>query len=742
MAKKRITAYFMHEAERDKGLATLTGDVEVTESFLLAEADDADIRELREKGLIVRELDEPRARQSLQPRGRVAIFSGPAFAEVGLEDPEPSPLDSTKPTYYTVALNGPLLQSWRDQLRSLGAEVVRALGDDRYTLRATPETISKVSELKFVRQTPRLYRNRDAGPAMAAPSAVAPLPPTTAAPKAQTYEVLVQRADEALKVVEWLEQQTGVIVLGHQRAKIRFQAAPDSVVPTRVRALPEVALLHPWVPPKLHNDRARALIGLDDSNPSPLPWSGNGELVGVADSGLDEQHADFAGRIRQSVALGRPGDASDLHGHGTHVAGSVAARGSYPGTAPDAELYFQSIMDGEGELGGLPWDLRDLFEPAFQAGVRIHNNSWGAATSSEYTVNSIEVDEYVYEHPDFLPVISAGNEGSANSPFNAPPGFVDWLSIGSPASCKNALTVGASRSDRTSGGYSGLTFRDAWPNDFPDSPIGDETISGDPESLAAFSSRGPCTDRRIKPDVVAPGTNIVSSRASTAPLRSFWGPVPNDREHAYMGGTSMATPITTGCVAITRQYYRDEHGRQASAALLKATVINGAQWLTGGDATADHARHPNFHQGFGRIDMRRSLPLPGDPRRLLFVDSWQDGSLQLSRTGERYRWEFDLAGGGELRLCLVWTDPPGRALQNNLNLFLETPTGVKAHGNEQLPLGITPVDTENNVEVIRLDNPAPGTYLIQVSADNLISELPQAFALVIVGEIPGVLRPR
>ena len=167
------------------------------------------------------------------------------------------------------------------------------------------------------------------------------------------------------------------------------------------------------------------------------------------------------------------GDHSDPDGHGTHVAGSVAGDGSassggIKGMAPAAGIFFQSILDANGKLGGLPWELNDLFDEAYQSGVRIHNNSWGSSTASRYMFTSIEVDEFVAAHRDMTIVIAAGNEGTAKQPFSAQPGFVDWLSIGSPATAKNAVTVGACQTDRTSGGCATMTWGTTWPVGLPD----------------------------------------------------------------------------------------------------------------------------------------------------------------------------------------------------------------------------------------------------------------------------------
>ena len=86
--------------------------------------------------------------------------------------------------------------------------------------------------------------------------------------------------------------------------------------------------------------------------------------------------------------------------------------------------------------------------------VRVSPNGSVISTTIEDPEGPGPVDQFVYDNPDFLVVIAAGNEGSCQPGLSAPGGFVDYPSLGSPASAKNGLTVGASRSSRTTGGLS------------------------------------------------------------------------------------------------------------------------------------------------------------------------------------------------------------------------------------------------------------------------------------------------
>jgi hypothetical protein len=201
----------------------------------------------------------------------------------------------------------------------------------------------------------------------------------------------------------------------------------------------------------------------------------------------------------------------------------------------------------------------------------------------------------------------------------------------------------------------------------------------------------------------------------------------------------MAAPLVSGCAALVREYYRTQRGHMPSAALLKATLLNGGRSLTAADALADHGDLPNYHQGFGFLYMPWVLPNPSVSFELQFLDTWQTPAQQLPDSGSRIRIQFSVSGGAWLRICLVWTDLPARALQNNLDLFVQhLPSRQKWMGNGNLPGSLKIPDPENNVEVVRLDNPLPGEYLVQITATNLLAG-PQDYALVVAGQLQGGL---
>uniref|UniRef100_A0AAU2JJD0 S8 family serine peptidase n=1 Tax=Streptomyces sp. NBC_00049 TaxID=2903617 RepID=A0AAU2JJD0_9ACTN len=753
----RVIAYYMHEAERDEAARQLA-NASVTESFVIGDIDAAGVSSLEAAGLTVDRLDPaPRAESAAMARRRTA-GAEPRSEET--PESEEAPLEPGVAAPWVLQLGEPLLEPHRTAIEDQGVTLERALSTTTrpesvsgkaYLVNATPEQADDLVNLPFVvsverfgtrlAEPVRMRGERPRGGPVRGGGGESP----DRAPGTRKWDLRLTDAQARAGVLELLAQHAGpgeLVVMAEAGHRIRIDLAEGSALEDRIPQFTGVLEMAEYVPPKFLNDVALGLLGVTSQGgvDGAVPFKGKGQIVGVADTGLDRTHPDFAGRIVDAVALGRPGDSSDPHGHGTHVAGSVlgsgaASQGTFRGAAPEAKLYFQSVMDAGGGLGGLPLLLADLFEQAYEEGVRIHNNSWGSETFSAYAVNSDEVDAYVQQRRDMLVVIAAGNEGTAKQRLHSSPGFVDWASIGSPGSCKNGLTVGAGRSSRTSGGHSRLKWSD-WNGMFPDDPLAAQHISGDPEGLAGFSSRGPCDDWRVKPDVVAPGTDILSTRSALAPEESFWGLHANGR-YAFMGGTSMATPLVSGCAALVREYYVEERSASPSAALLKATLINGTRRLTGADSLA---RHPHYHQGFGAIDMRASLPGPGNPDLVLeFADTWETPARQLMATGDRIRFSVEAAAGLPLRLCMAYTDLPGRSLQNDLSMIVQAPDGTKHAGNAGLPDQLLATDSTNNVEIVRLAEPETGKYLIHIFARNLLKG-PQDYALVVTGRLTSPLK--
>jgi serine protease AprX len=434
---------------------------------------------------------------------------------------------------------------------------------------------------------------------------------------------------------------------------------------------------------KLANDQA-GVITKTNTAQSVYGLSGAGQIVAVADTGLDTgkndttMHESFRGKINAIYSWGRTGNASDPNGHGTHVAGSVLGNASFKGMAPSANLVFQSIMDANGGLGGLPTDLKTLFSQAWNAGARIHTNSWGAPVNGAYTTDSQAVDQYVYQN-DMTILFAAGNEG----PYAR--------TISSPGSAKNAITVGASENNRpTFGSYA-------------------DNIN----QIAEFSSRGPTKDGRVKPDIVAPGTYILSSRSSLAPDSSFWANY--NSKYAYMGGTSMATPLTAGNVALLKEHFLKNKGIDAKPSLIKAALVAGATNL--GTTTGN--------QGWGRVNVEKSINV-----------AYVNESKALT-TGTKATYTFSATSSRPLKFTLAWTDYPGSpsatySLVNDLDFVVKSPSGKVYVGNDTTSPYNDNWDGVNNVESVTIAVPENGTYTIEVQAYNVANGGTQDFSLALI----------
>jgi serine protease AprX len=659
---------------------------------------------------------------------------------------------------FIVQLSGPVLPAWKQALVDAGAQLGDYVPDYAFLAYLTTEVKAAVEALPFVRWV---------GPYQPAYRLAADAVATN---DTRSYRVLLQPWADAAAAGQALA------ALASPAAQLRafdggFMADLGGSQIAQVARLPGVLWVEPLHLQRLYND-----VGGQDIMGGGTAWTngynGSGMTIAVADTGLDTGdsasiHQDFAGRVTHlsswpvvyasyssSCTITNPGandTASDKEsGHGSHVTGSVAGSGArssgqIKGLAYASSITFQAVEQyttwqvpnsscpNGYYLSGIPDDLRTLLTEAYNWSARTHNNSWGGGSYGVYDIQASQFDDFIHTHPDFLAMTAAGNDGTdANGD-----GYVDENSISSPATAKNVLTIGASENERATGGYNPggacSTWYGCWGSDYPTNPTRDDALSNSRQHMAAFSSRGPMADGRIKPDVVAPGTNILSVKSSRA-SESGWGPY-NDY-YMYMGGTSMASPLSTGAATLVREFYVEHEGQASpSAALIKATLINTAVDIAGYGNTSHEAGLPipNNHEGWGRINVGAATTAGR-----AFVDQTTGVN-----TGATLTYNYNNTSSARpFKVSLVWSDHPaaalaGTTLVNNLNLRVTAPNGAVYLGNV-FSGGWSQTggsaDTKNNVENVYVPSPAVGTWTVQVVGAN-VPQGPQPFALVVDGTL-------
>ncbi|MFI6094860.1 S8 family serine peptidase [Lentzea sp. NPDC051213] len=290
---------------------------------------------------------------------------------------------------------------------------------------------------------------------------------------------------------------------------------------------------------------------LDKSVPqigAPAAWqagyTGKNTKVAVLDTGIEPTHPDLADAVIEARDFtGSASGTVDRHGHGTHVASIVTGDDNpYMGVAPDTGLLIGKVLGDRGSgtesgiIAGMEW--------AAASGAQVINMSLGSAAPSDGTdPMSLAVNRITAE-TGALFVIASGNNGSTP---------------GSPAAAEAALTVGAV--DRN-------------------------------DALADFSSRGPrFRDNGIKPDITAPGVEIVAALAKDSVIGGVLPPVGED--HVALSGTSMATPHVAGAAAILAGQHPDWKAPQLKAALMSGAKPNPALSV--------------FEQGAGRVDVAKAV---------------------------------------------------------------------------------------------------------------------------------------
>ncbi len=791
----KVATIILSKPEQEKIKGKVARILEPYDSFVLVEGSEEQIAALQREGFKVIVRDDINTIRI----GEVTINTQEArYNEQGAILPHaayPHTKDpGSDPHHYIVQFIGPVKEEWKQEIRKRGGLLRDPLPSDAYIVEMDGRSRNEVIKLPFVRwvghydpacrlSSRLLQEVEESVRARSEPSAETKLgetrgwslPPFSRRAPAvpNTFSVSFhssQNLNDALPKIRAL----GATIAAASAAGTMLTVSFPEDTPQLVDKLRQLANIHGVRTieairvRRLHNNIAtRLMAGLPESVDLNLPLTGEGQIIAVADSGLDTGdrntiHQDFHGRIVDikswpiSPAFndyiknpgGDDGPADLDSGHGTHVAGSVLGSGTKAqelgddeipaGLAHRARLFFQAIeqkldwnnpilelLYGEYLLAGLPNDLTELFRQAYEGDARIHTNSWGGGESGAYDEYARAVDRFVWEHQDMVILFAAGNDGEDKDA----DGKINPGSITPPATAKNCIAVGAAENVREEFAD---TYGDGWPQDFPAEPVASDMMADDPNDIAAFSSRGPCRDDRFKPDVVAPGTWIVSTKFSRAKGNGWQGY--NDF-YVLMGGTSMATPLSAGAGALIREYLRKRKRRRTpSAALIKAALIHTAASRPYRFAAGSRSRPWDFEQGWGHINLK---PFMAD------TPGWKMRFIDIRRgfqTGQRRTYHFAVAGSEHpIKITLVWTDFPGGvdqypSLVNNLNLIVRAPDGADYHGNIFTAPFDSTLDTTNNVETVIIPNPQPGQYAITVLASD-IREGPQGFALVYSGAL-------
>ncbi len=393
-------------------------------------------------------------------------------------------------------------------------------------------------------------------------------------------------------------------------------------------------------------NNARANL-LQTNLPGGYNLTGEGVIVGVSEiTGSPQPHIDFADRLLAGSSLGGY--------HSTHVNGTLGGAGLvnelYKGYAPKVGLYSTVII---GSMAPLVNQTN---------GMVLTTNSYATGgPCANYGASALQTlyDQQAIGFPSLQAVFAGGNSGLM--PCSRYPVGFNTIE-GAQTSGKSTIAVG---------------------NILADGQLNTE------------SSKGPTSDGRIKPDVVATGTNIIS----TTPGNSYGANT----------GTSMASPAVAGGLALMYQRYKQLHNEQnPPSALMKAILCNTA--VDAGNAG------PDFSYGFGMMNVYRAIKaIDGNQ---YFLDSVTNASTKTR--------SISVESAAQLKIVLYWQDPAAslmssNLLVNDLDLTVTGPSGI-IHMPYRLDTNAVNVanpatrgeDHVNNIEQVVIDFPQAGNYSINV----------------------------
>ncbi len=670
---------------------------------------------------------------------RVGSFdplSGEPIAPAGLR----RWLAAGQPGLRLVQFSGPIRDAWYQAMLQAGLEVVTYIPDYAYLVWGDDAAVGKLRSMVPLRWTGIYQPYYALHPALADPEE---LPPEV--------DVIVQVYDRADA------EKTIQAVLGAARNVFR---RPYSVLVYRnigvrvpssrlfeLASLPEVVNVEPYSPPVLLDEVQGQIMagnlngaGTQPSGPGYLAWlqslgfSVNPDdypIIDITDDGIDDGdttplHPDFyvfgntsnPDRLVYNYNWTSDPLADGGGGHG-NINASIAVGYNNLTDFPyeDSDGYNYGLgINPFGRVAGskvfnnfTSWDTAasptDLITNTYTLGGRISSNSWGYTYSGgDYNSDCQEYDARVRDalpatpgNQEITVVFAAGNSGPSSN------------TVSPPGTAKNVISVGAAEN-----------YRPTWTDGCDIGPTGADNA----QDIIHFSSRGPCDDQRVKPDIVAPGTHIQGA-ASQSPnyngngVCDMYQP-PGQTLYAASSGTSHSTPAIAGAASLIYYWYRTRwgNGQDPSPAMVKAYMLSATRYLTG---TGAGDSLPSNSQGFGET----LLGMAFDDTARIVVDQ----TPILGDSGQVYELRGTVTDPTQpFRVTLAWSDPPGPTVGNAYinNLDLEVEIGGQLYrgnvfsGPTSVPGGSA--DPRNNVESVFLPPGQSGMFLVRVRATNIAGD--------------------
>ncbi len=405
-------------------------------------------------------------------------------------------------------------------------------------------------------------------------------------------------------------------------------------------------------------------------------FNGSGVKVMLQDDGYIGPHIDYQGRLGGQFISTNSGD------HGDHCAGIIMGGGNKDpltrGMGWGADIFVYEASPSYQGFDSINADYGKY-------GIRIISTSYSDGCNAGYTTRAQQLDMQNLAMPELIHVFSAGNSGASNCSYGAGAG---WGNVtGGHKHSKNSIAV------------ANLDYLD---------------------NINSSSSRGPAHDGRLKPEVSAVGTNVLSTQSNNT--------------YVQMTGTSMSCPGVAGNFAQLYQAYKSlNSNNNPPSALMKAIVMNTADDL--GNAG------PDFTHGYGRINGLKAVQTIEQTRYL---------SGTISNSGMNTHNIVVPAGVRKMKIMTYWHDyqaavSAGVALVNNINTYITTPSSATVN---PLILDYTPsaanlnsvavqgVDIRNNHEQVTINYPTAGNHVLNVSGAS-IPMGPQTYYVTWIFEMDG-----